>query len=270
MIFSSKKLILTLILFFFFAVLYYLQLLTPIEKLMAIVWQPFEAKIVKQGTEANTYLKSITPSKLELLKQVSKLQSQVNDLNTQLLQLKAVNQENKTLRDILDFTKQNQYSLALADIIYKNNWEIERSIVINKGTAAGISKGDAVIIGKGLLIGIIIKVDSYTSRVRLTIDNNSRILATLEDVPENIAGVLAGWQGNGLKLDLVPKNITVFPGQKVMTNGLQQGIPANLYLGQVLQLEENENEIFNSALVSPMYNIEDLKIAAVVVRLEGV
>jgi rod shape-determining protein MreC len=241
-----------------------------VEKVMAFIWQPFEAKVVKQGAEVNSYLKSITPSKLELLKQVSKLQSQVNDLNTQLLQLKSVAQENKDLRDILDFTKQEEYSLVLVDVIYKNNWEVEKSIVINKGAAAGISKGDAVIIGKGLLIGAIIKVDSYKSLVRLTIDNNSRILATLEDVPQNIAGVLAGWQGNGLSLDLVPKNITVFPGQKVITNGLQERIPANLYLGEVLQLDENENKIFNSALINPLYNIEDLKIAAVVVRLEGV
>jgi cell shape-determining protein MreC len=50
-----------------------------------------------------------------------------------------------------------------------------------------------------------------------------------------------------------------------MTNGLQNNIPPDLFLGTVIQLKESENEIFNSALVRPTYSVEDLETVAVII-----
>lgn len=262
----NKKIIITIIVFFIFLALYYLNFLTSAEKILALFFHPVQTEIVRQGANINKYLKTAALSKGELIKQVPALQSEINDLNIQLLKLQNAFQENQELKKLLNFKNNNNYQLVTGEIVYKNNSELEKSIMINLGGKDGIKKNDAVIVNEGLLIGKVIKVSPYQSLARLTIDNKSSILATLENAPYTISGVIQGLQGTNLSFNYIPKNIAIIPKQKIITNGLQENIPSNLFLGQITQLQENENNIFNSALVETPYNIEDLKIVGIIVN----
>ncbi|MFH1712671.1 MAG: rod shape-determining protein MreC [Candidatus Jacksonbacteria bacterium] len=246
--------------------MYYLHLLTPVEKILALFFHPVQTEIVQQGANINKYLKTTPVSKNELIKQVAALQSEINDLNIQLLKLQNAFQENQELKNLLNFKNNNNYQLLTGEIVYKNNSELEKSIMINLGSKDGIRKNDAVTIGPGMLIGKVIKTSPYQSLARLTIDNKSSILAALENAPYTISGVVQGLQGTNLSFNYIPKNIAIIPKQKIITNGLQENLPSNLFLGQITQLQENENNIFNSALVETPYNIEDLKIVGIIIN----
>jgi rod shape-determining protein MreC len=75
---------------------------------------------------------------------------------------------------------------------------------------------------------------------------------------------MKGSRGASLRFTLIPKTILLHQGERVITNGLQDGIPANLYIGDITSLEESENSIFNTALVKPPYTIENLSVVAIV------
>lgn len=260
----NKKIIITIIIFFVFLALYYLHFLTPIEKMLALFFHPVQTKIVQQGATINKNLKAASVSKNKLIKQVAELQSEINDLNIQLLKLQNASEENQELKNMLNFKNNNNYKLLTGEIVYKNNSELEKSIMINLGSKDGVKKNDAVIVGGGMLIGKVIKVSPYQSLARLTIDNKSNILATLENAPYTVSGVIQGLQGTNLSFNYIPKNIAIIPKQKIITNGLQENLPPNLFLGQITNLLENENNIFNSALVETLYNIDDLKIVGII------
>lgn len=246
--------------------MYYLHFLTPAEKILALFFHPIQTEIVEQGANINKYLKTATVSKNDLVKQVTALQSEINDLNFQILKLQNVFQENQELKNLLNFKNNNNYQLLTGEIVYKNNSELEKSIMINLGGKDGVQKNDPVIMGLGMLIGKVIKTSPYQSLARLTVDNKSSILATLDNTPYTISGVIQGLQGTNLSFNFIPKNIAVMPKQKIVTNGLQENIPANLFLGQITELQENENNIFNSALVETLYNMEDLKIVGIIIN----
>lgn len=252
--------------FALFLFLYYLGLLQPVEKLWSILFDQTSVKVVALGTEANSAINSITASKKQLLTEVARLQNKVNDLSNTILQMQSIKKENQELRDLLDFDQRHTYQLIPGEITHKNISEIMQVIIINQGYRQGVKPGNAVIIGQGTIIGKIEKVEAYRSTVRLTVDEGSHILATLENMDHNITGVISGKQGVALLLDLIPKNISIFPGQKVLTNGLQESIPADLYLGEIIELQDSPNEIFNSALVKPPYQANDLKTAAIIIE----
>jgi rod shape-determining protein MreC len=251
--------------FILFLFLYHLHFLSFFDRGFLDFIPYLGANAVKAGESISLSLRTISSSRKSLLERNKKLLSEINELNLQILRLKEVDRENIALRELLKFQELTNYNLLVADVIYKSNLELERAIVINKGARDGIKVGGAVVIDKGTLIGKIIKVTPYKSTALLTVDRNSNISATLEQSQSTAAGILNGLHGASLELNLISKDINIFSGQRVMTNGLQNNIPPDLFLGTVIQLKESENEIFNSALVRPPYSVEDLKTVAVII-----
>ena len=191
-------------------------------------------------------------------------EAKINELTVELIRLNQIKKENDELRALLEFKEKNNFLLIPATIIYKSILEREKKIILNKGLDDGVKVGSAVMINNGIFIGKIISADSNSSTVQLTIDSDSAILGTFDDIPDTIAGVMKGSRGASLRFTLIPKTILLHQGERVITNGLQDGIPANLYIGDITSLEESENSIFNTALVKPPYTIENLSVVAIV------
>ncbi len=193
-------------------------------------------------------------------------ETKINELTVEIVRLKQTKKENDELRSLLEFKKQNNFSILPANIIYKSILEREKKIILNKGADDEVQVGSAVIIDNGIFIGKIISADHTSSVVQLSIDSNSSILGTLDDIPDTIAGVMKGSRGNSLRFTLIPKTVLLHPGSRVITSGLQDIIPANLYMGEITSLEESENAIFNTALVKPPYTIENLSVVAIILK----
>ena len=260
----NKKIIITVIAFSIFILFYNLGLLKPLEKIFSIFFDPSSVKIVKLGADTNKLLAKTTTSKNDLIQEIARLKNQLTQANLNAIESLALERENQELRSILNFKNKHDYRLLLGELINKTNLELDRSVVINKGSKDGVKKGNAVIVKQGILIGKVDRVDTYKSSIKLTIDNGTQILATLDNFEHTITGVLTGTKGNSLSLNLIPKNLTIISGQKIVTNGLQEFIPANLYVGEIINLQESPNEIFNSALVAVPYTIEDLTTATII------
>jgi len=265
MILKSRKILTVFIVFIVFLILYYLNYLKFFDNIANFILEKPSVALNNAAVQVNQKLKTTTKSKFELLQEIGNLQKKINDLNFQILKIKDIKKQNQELKSLLKFQQETNYQLIVAEIIHKDNLETEKLIVINKGTNQGIKEKQAVIIGQGTLIGQIIKTDTFKSTVRLSIDPKSNILATPADAKDQIAGIVKG-SSNALFLDLVPKNIPLEIGQKIKTNGLQAGIPASLFLGKIIQVQKNPNQIFNSALIQPPYTLENLKTVSVIIQ----
>ena len=261
---SIKKIIIIVPSFLVLVLLYHIGVLHFLSRPIRYLLNPLTEEGIAAGLTTSTVIQTSSQSKQELTQEIRELRTKINNLQLQIINLQEVERENKTLRSLIEFQDTSGYAIVPASVTFKNNEEIARILTINKGTRHGIQKGNAVIIGTGSFIGTIERVLPESAQVRLSIDPKSTVLATLMESEHTIAGVLGGAQGTGLVLRLIPKNVPLFPAERVVTNGLQENIPRNLFLGEVMNLEENENEIFNSASIKPPYIMEDITLVGVV------
>lgn len=135
--------------------------------------------------------------------------------------------ENKKLQEILESKIVKDNSYVIGKVILDKNSPFLKSLVINKGSRAGVKKGMPVIEGNHL-VGRIVEVNYLSSRVLLLTDLNSRIPVIIANT--GTQAILSG-AGNKLpSLEYLPEFYQRESGNTIYTSGkdgiLSAGIPA--------------------------------------------
>ena len=94
-----------------------------------------------------------------------------------------------------------------------------QSIIINKGSKAGVLKGMPVLDNE-YLIGRVVETNYLSARVLLLNDLNSRIPVTLEE--DGTQAILKGTGGNQPKLEYLPEEYAIKEGVNIFTSGKDQ------------------------------------------------
>ena len=127
--------------------------------------------------------------------------------------------ENKSLKKLLNLVDKSDTYLVeshLARTILDKESPYMNSIIINKGSKSGFKKGMAVL-KDDFLIGRIVEVNYFSSRVLLLNDLNSKIPVTLE--PNNNQAILEGSGDGFLTLNYLPEEYILGEGNTVFTSG---------------------------------------------------
>jgi rod shape-determining protein MreC len=153
-----------------------------------------------------------------LKKENEKLKLVIEKYKALDLNLEYLSNENKNLRKILDTENVNKAKhIILAKVLVDRNSPFLKSIIINKGTRAGILKGMPVT-QNNYLVGRIVETNYLSSRVLLLTDLNSRIPVTLDS--DNSQAILFGNGVNNPKLEYLPEgyifeeNINIYASGK--------------------------------------------------------
>ena len=133
------------------------------------------------------------------------------------LSVEYLTNQNKNLRKILEsddtLFKEN---IVLSKVLIDKSSPYLKSIIINKGSKAGLLKGMPVK-DKDYLIGRVVETNYLSSRVLLLNDLNSRIPVTFgEDATQ---AILKGSGGSKPVLEYLPEGYVVEEGIKVFTSG---------------------------------------------------
>ncbi len=182
--------------------------------------------------------------------EIARLTDELNALRERLSNLSGAADENTALRALLDFREKTNATLVAANVTGVDPEISVHAIIIDRGSTDGISRGDAVITGSGVLVGKIIRISQGRSTVLLTSDERSRIAAMVQGRPE-ANGVASGDRGLVVKLSLVPQHAAITVGDLVVTTGLEAGVPRGLLLGTVDSVSESPGQPFMSAIVVP-------------------
>jgi rod shape-determining protein MreC len=147
-----------------------------------------------------------------------KLKQVIENYKSLNLNLEYLTNENKNLRKVLDAENiGNAKHIVLAKVLVDRNSPFLKSIIINKGTQAGIKKGMPVT-QDNYLVGRVVEVNYLSSRVLLLTDLNSRIPVTLGS--DNAQAILTGSATRNPKLEYLPEDyvfedeLTVFASGK--------------------------------------------------------
>jgi rod shape-determining protein MreC len=204
----------------------------------------------------------------QLREQNAVLESQVTQLQTQLIQMEERLGEAQVCFALLDFARTNpQYEYIAATVIGREISPFLQYIIIDKGTNDGIRYGMPVVTQQGL-VGRVDAVIAAAARIKLITDSTSVVNVRLQsaETEAQLHGSLTG----DVSLDMIPLDESVEPGDVVLTSGLGGNYPPNIFIGQVLSVQHRENALFQTASVQPIVDFNSINAVLVVVNFESV
>ena len=156
--------------------------------------------------------------------------------------IKAINitQENKDLRDIVNFIGLRSTRYKTAYVIGKSHQLYNRSLFIGAGKDNDIEIDD-VVLGKNSVIGRITEVAKDKSRILLLWDINSRI--PIITSRSRTRGILAGDNTNIMKILYLNKKHNIAVGDMVFTSGDGESMQPGLLAGIVTKVNKQQVEV---------------------------
>lgn len=204
---------------------------------------------------------SLSPARLR--EKLSSVEQDRDRLKLEVIQLDELLIENNQLRESLQYREKSPLSLVATRVISRKPSHWYNTLVIDKGSSAGIVVDSPVIIPMGDEAGLVGKISEVigpdSAVVLLLTDEMCQVSAKLENSQEQ--GILNGQRGAlrtlpNLKLRYLSKEAVAIPGQKVISSGTGELFPANLILGEVISLSVGIIDV--EAVVKPLVNFEDL------------
>ena len=194
------------------------------------------SRFIPQATGSVTNLFNIK-SENERLKQELEVYRQ------QELSVEYLTNQNKSLKKILE-SDENLFKehYVLSKVLIDKSSPYLKSIIINKGSKAGILKGMPVI-DKEYLVGRIVETNYLSSRVLLLNDLNSRIPVTFGE--DGVQAILKGSGGSRAVLEYLPEGYVVEEGIDVFTSGKDGIFFAGSPIG--ITVEKGEVKLFSES-----------------------
>ncbi len=156
----------------------------------------------------------------------------------------SLEKENRELRALLKFKTEASVSYVSARVIADTGAAYERGIIVTAGKEDGVRKGMAAMTGEGL-IGRVVEVGDWSSRVMLISDLNSRVPVMLAETGDR--AILAGDNTASPKLLFLARDAVVPDGAHILTSGHGGVFPPNLPVGTLHETANDHHKMKPSA-----------------------
>ena len=183
------------------------------------------------------------------------------ELHSQLQQVQEISLQNVRLRKLLAFVDDLDRAALPAQVIGEDASNWARTIIIDKGTQAGLHTGLPVVSAQGV-VGRIIKTAPRSSRVLLITDASSAIAALIQRT--RTRGVARG-RGDNLSIEYALRNADIQVGDLLVTSGMGGVFPKGLPLGLVESVEKDQFGLFQQVKAAPTIDFSLLEEVMVIV-----
>lgn len=203
-----------------------------------------------------------------LRSQNAALEDEVAQLQAQVIALQQQLSEADVLYALLDFAREqpeNQY-IACA-VIGRDPSPFLHYVIIDHGSDDGIRHGMPVVTQKGL-VGRVDAVTSKASRIQLITDPGSLVNVKLESF--GVTAQMMGSITSEISVELIPQDLEINPGEIVLTSGLGGAYPADVLVGQIIDMKESTSSLFQSATVQPVVDFSNLDAVLVITNFRPV
>lgn len=244
--------------------LHYLGYLNWLENFLRSLVSPVSQKIYSLEVAINGQTENF--NSVEDLKKA--YQSSMAELLTERsenVKQQLLEEENAELKTQLKFVQAKKVTSVGAEVIGKNIDPVGNTLVINRGRESGIAPEDPVIVGEGIVVGKIARVEANLSVVRLLNDNQSKVAATIMNQDKSL-GIIEGGYGISVQMNYIPQNETVNVGDVVVTSGLEGNILRGLMVGTIEAVEKEAYQPFQKAMVKPFVNLDKIRLVSVILN----
>lgn len=211
-------------------------------------------------------LKNIASSPFKINNIVSErdeLAKRIITLETDIVTLRAENEDLKKAAAIYEFGKRRGFETILVNVLGRALDSASNSFIIDKGSAHGLAENQIVILGDGVLVGKIIRVEKSRAFFLFLTDERVRFTAAISGKTRAL-GEARGRLGSSIALELIPREVEVKPNDLVVTAGLESGVPSGLLIGNILEVQPDEATPLQRALIRPAAELTDLRIVSII------
>jgi rod shape-determining protein MreC len=234
-------------------------------RLVAEIMRPFQA-LNRSVTSSVTGVWSEYISLRGVRKENLELQERVRALEARNAALLEFEFDNRSLRELLLIRGEQKLSGSVARVTGYDPSGWQRAIVIDVGSADGVSVGLPVVAGAGL-VGQVTSVSRSSARVLLITDPLSGVDALIQDT--RARGIIEGNGGDGCIWKFVVREEQVRIGDRIVTSGLDGVYARGLPIGTVTSVVSRPDSMFHEVIVRPVVDMEKLESVFVVHSGQG-
>jgi rod shape-determining protein MreC len=177
-----------------------------------------------------------------------RLRKRIEILEVEKQKLMEAGATNRRLQRLLEFRTQLPGRAITASIIANSASSWFQSCLLDKGSAAGVRKGMAVLTPVGV-VGQVVAVTARTAKVLLLTDPNSGVDVLVQRTRSR--GIVSGSLENGPVLKYVKRSEDVQEGDRLITSGIDGVFPKGMMVGAVIKVRKQHVGLFQYIEVLP-------------------
>jgi len=226
------------------------------------------------GSTVGAYWSTLTQVD-SLRKENEALRQENQTLKEQLARMPAITRLNDDWTRITQAAESTQYQTIIGQVVVRDISDVStRLLIVNRGLADGVSKGQVVIDAGGALVGRVMSVEAYDSKILLVNDSSAVVIGSEADT--GATGTIKGQIGGSLLMSGVSATETLTKGAAVVTAGkalpggdVRSPYPPNLLIGTIVKLSKDPNQTVQSAVVQPAADLDNIEFVLIVVNYQG-
>lgn len=183
------------------------------------------------------------------------LKTELQKMQSYYIQTLNIHQENKDLKQALNFVKDKSTNYRVAQVIGWSHQIFNNNVIIDAGNNRQIREGNMVVGNIGV-IGRIEHVDEDKARIILINDSTSRIPVMISKA--RVRGILVGNNSNLMEIIYGSKGKEIEVGDLVYTSGDGDTLPPGLLIGRIKKVDNN------TILVSMVEDITNLNFVTII------
>lgn len=225
------------------------KVITPLQQGVNDIGKWVENKVLIFGD-----VKELRAENTELKGEVTNLQNEIGKKESELAEL-------QTLRDLYDLDElYPDYEKTAARVFSVNSSGWFNEFYIDKGLNDDIYEGCNVLCDDGLLGIVVESYDNY-ARVRAIIDDRANVTGEIGSAGYicNVEGSLQTMDDGYLLATDIDKNAIISEGDKIITSSVSDRYLYGITIGYVTSVEQDSNNLTQSAKITPTVNFTDIK-----------
>jgi rod shape-determining protein MreC len=219
---------------------------TMFERTVMTIFSPVPKSVNWMGQTASDMYHGYLDMRRAVNENVA-LNRKVAELTTSNLRLQQSQGDVSRLRQLLGYSDELTMKTTMGTAIMLDTSGRFKSIIIDRGSNAGVEVNDTVVNANGL-IGRVVLTTKDMAKVQLVTDNNCSVGALVERTRRQ--GVMRGDGAGGAQLYDIPALSDIQPGDTVLTAGIDGIYPKGIPVGTIVKAEKGQ-DLFKQIAVRP-------------------
>lgn len=230
----------------------FVELDQPLRKPLEQVLQPGQRLAAQVATALQQPVNWVT-STHQTARKIQDLEIRYSEALAQLGEMQAIQEENQTLRQMLQNSDRSLTPTVIAAPIVSYGVPY-----INSGEAEGVTVSDMVLVAQAL-VGRVAKTTPHQSEVMLLSHPNSK--PVLVKTESGATGIVVG-NGKHMLLKEILSEVALQPGERVITTG-QEGIAPDLLVGRIGTIKEDISAATQEATVEEIVSFYEARVVEI-------
>ena len=227
--------------------------LESVRQAVAIVLYPVQRAIQLPG-EALAFVGTYFSSQREVADDNAALKRRLVEQGTAVHGYPLILRENAELKTLLELRRRYDGAAIAVEVLYTGRDPFAQTLFVDKGAAAGILPGEAVIDALGV-VGQVTRVFPFMAEVTLVSDKDHAV--PVKVVRSGVRSVLFGSGAGRLpELRFSAPNADIEVGDTLVTSGIDGTYPPGLAVAQVATLERDTGQMFARVTARPLAGVD--------------